>query len=421
MTAASPYELHHPMKKSASKTFFQLGATLLLWGAVFTATAFASTPLPEWSGFIKSLNLYGEEAPADLFPAYLLSSNRARLDVNWQPASGWSLEASLDYQSIWSDHAELFSPSTRDYNRHVDLDKEWQHGDHGISRLQIDRLNVKRRAGAMDITLGRQAIGFGRIIIFSPLDIIAPFAPYALDTEVRSGVDALHTIFNYGLDGQLGAIAVWGEKARDNSFLATWSDNRAGLDLLMIGGRLHGRTMFGAGLAGSLGTLGLKGEFSIYNGRDTGEAGGDLHDSYALAAIESWYRFDNGISLIAQYLYNGPGVGNPEDYPGALASAPLQEGITYLLGRHYLFAAPSYELHPLATLQGLLLYNIEDKSALLRPTLDLNLADNLALQLFWTWNLGQKPRVTSSFLPVEPRSEFGIRGDNGGFFLKWYF
>ena len=179
--------------------------------------------------------------------------------------------------------------------------------------------------------------------------------------------------------------------------------------------------MFGAGLAGSLGTLGLKGEFSIYKGRDTEKTGGDLHDSYTLAALETWYRFDNGISLVTQYLYNGPGVGNPKDYPKALVSAPLQEGLTHLLGRHYLIAAPAYEIHPLATVQGLLLYNIEDRSTLVRPTLDLSLADNLALELFWTWHSGEKPRVITPFLLVEPRSEFGIRSDSGGFFLKWFF
>ncbi len=409
------------MNKLNSKTFFSLGATLLLLATLFTSVSLASSSLPQWSGSIKSLNLYGDGAAAELFPAYKLSNNRARLNMDWQPSQGWWLETALDHQYLWSDQSDNFPLPSKDYNRYLDMDKVWQHGDHGVSRLQVDRLNLQWRNGVVDTTLGRQAIGFGRILIYSPLDVIAPFAPDAIDREVRSGVDALHTIFNYGLDGQLGAVAVWGEEARYDSFLATWSDNRMGLDMLMIGGQLRGHTMFGAGLAGSLGTLGLKVEFSLHKGRDVGKVGGDLHDSYALAAIESWYRFDNGISLIAQYLYNGPGVDDPQDYPTVLGSAPLQEGLTQLLGQHYLIAAPSYELHPLATVQGLLIYNLEDHSALIRPTLDLSLADNLSLQLFWSWNTGQKPKVISSLLPVEPRSEFGIRGDSGGLFFKWFF
>ncbi len=406
--------------------FIKLKIARCLYSIIF-CHAVVLLPVPalaeglQWSGFVKSLNVYIEEAPAGLAPEYWISSNNARLDVTWQLSDTWQLETALDYQYLWSDPAGFHGLETIDYNRRLDLEKSWQHDEHGASRLQVDRINLQRQNGAVDTTIGRQAIGFGRILVFSPLDVIAPFAPDAIDTDVRSGVDALHTIFNYGIDGQVGAIAVWGEEAEFNSYLGTWSDNRAGLDLLMIGGKLRGRNMIGTGLAGSLGTLGLKGEISVYDGKDTGEIDGDLHDSFTVAAVEAWYRFANGLSLVTQYLYNGPGVNDPEDYPAALASAPLQEGLTYLLGRHYLIIAPAYEIHPLATLQGLIIYNIDDESALLRPTLDLSLADNLSLQAFWTWHSGESPEAVSSLLPALPRSEFGTFGDSGGVFIKWFF
>jgi hypothetical protein len=389
--------------------------------AIMTAPATAAAEALQWSGSLKSLNVYVEEAPAGLAPDYWISSNRARLDVAWQPSTPWRLETALDYQYLWSDPPGFLEPETIEYNRRIDLQKSWQHDKHGVGLLQVDRLNLQWRTGAVDTILGRQAIGFGRILIFSPLDVIEPFAPDAIDTDVRRGVDAMHAVFNYGLDGQVGAIAVWGEEAEYNSFLGTWSDNWAGMDLLLLGGDLRGRSMIGGGLAGSVGSLGLKGEISFYNGKDTDEIGGDLHDSFSVAAIEAWYRFANGISLVTQYLYNGPGVNDPEDYPQVLASAPVQEGLTYLLGRHYLFVAPSYELHPLATLEGLIIYNIDDESALMRPTLDLSLTDNLSLQAFWTWHSGDHPEVVSSLLPAVPQSEFGLFGDGGGLFIKWFF
>ena len=100
-------------------------------------------------------------------------------------------------------------------------------------------------------------------------------------------------------------------------------------------------------------------------------------------------------------------------------SAPLLEGLTFLSGRHYLLLAPSYELHPLVTLQGLLIWNLLDDSCLARPLLDLSLSDDLALQLFWNFNAGAKPLAR---LPVPiPRSEFGTVGNSGGMFLSWYF
>ena len=409
------------MTKRDLKTLSLFKSLFLLGCAMLVSAPSVHSEAPQWSGSVKSLNIYGEEAPADLFPEYWLSRNSVRLNMDWQPKPAWQLETALDYQYLWSDPKSVLPLPKRTYNRHLDMEKTWQHGDHGSSLLQVDRLNLHWRTGKMDVTLGRQAVGFGRILIFSPLDVIAPFAPEALDTDIRRGVDAFQGIYNYGMDGQLAATAVWGENSSDNSFLATWTDNRYGVDLLMITGELRDRLMFGAGLAGSLGTLGLKGEFSVYKGKDRSEPNGDLHDSFAVAAVEAWYRFDSGISLVTQYLYNGPGVSNPKDYIKALISAPLQEGLTYLLGRHYLMFAPSYEIHPLATIQGIVIYNLADDSALIRPTLDLNLADNMTLQIFWTSHIGDQPRVVSSFLPAEPRSEFGMIGDNYGVFLKYFF
>ena len=179
--------------------------------------------------------------------------------------------------------------------------------------------------------------------------------------------------------------------------------------------------MLGGGIAGSVGTLGLKGEITIHKGREVNVPGGDLESSYLIGAVEAWYRFDNGMTLVTQYLYNGPGSDTPEEYPEILASAPLQEGLTYLLGKHYLLAAPSYELHPLATLQGLAIINLTDDSLLFRPMLDLSLSDNLSLQLFWTLHAGDKPEFVNPLLPPVVKSEFGLRGDSGGLFLKWFF
>jgi hypothetical protein len=408
--------------KSKGANVFAISAAMLLCSAILAGSPrMAHAETPQWSGSVKSFDFYVDQAPADLFPSYWISSNQLRLNMDWAPINSWYLETAVEYQNIWSDQSEIADFPEINYNRHLDMEEEWQHGNHAASNLQVDRLNLQWQTEAVDTVVGRQAIGFGRILIYSPLDVIAPFAPDAIDTEVRRGVDALHSTFNYGINGQISAIAVWGSRTKYNSFLGTWSDNRDGLDLLMIGGQLRGRAMFGAGVAGNLGTLGLKGEFSIHDGRDTDNAGGDLHDTYVLGAIESWYRFDNGISLIAQYLYNGPGADNPEDYPAVLNSAPLQEGLTYLLGRNYLIIAPAYELHPLATLQGLMIYNIDDQSALIRPNLVLSLADNLSLQLLYSWHIGQQPRVPNTYLPAVPRSEFGSYGDSCGLFLSWYF
>lgn len=395
--------------------------TLFCYGLFFfVATAAISEPL-EWSGSIKSLNIHTRGIANGIVPDNTISNNQVRGNIDLKPDNSWQLETAINYNYLWTDPPSTFQPRTDIYNRKLDLEKVWQHHNRGIGLLQADRANIQWRGEAVDLTLGRQAIGFGRILIFSPLDIIAPFAPDAIDTDVRRGVDAIRSVLSYGLDGQVGAFAVFGAENEFNSYLGTWSDNRSGCDLLLIGGELRDRKMLGFGLAGDLGSVGLKGEISFYEGKNTDKVSGDRSDSFSIAALETWYRFANGLSLVMQYLYNGPGSKNPRDYPQVLASAPLQEGMTFLLGQNYLFAAPSYDLHPLATFQGLVIYNLDDKSALLRPTLDISLTNDFSLELFWTWYTGKRPQETTSGHAAVPRSEFGLIKDSGGIFLTWYF
>lgn len=392
-----------------------------LWMVCLAPAQSHPAETPAWSGSLKSLNLYSEADPLGQFPDARISSNRLRLNLDRDLTSRLRFESSVEYQLLWTDPAELQILSTGGVNRAIDLDRTWQHGDRWNSRLQVDHVNLRYRGPAMDAVIGRQTVGFGRIVIFSPLDIIAPFPPDALDTDVRPGVDALRLSAYYGLDGQIGGVLVAGEKERYHSMLATWSDNRRGLDILAIAGQLRDRPMIGLGLAGSVGTLGLKAEATYYRGRSDPEPPTDLYNDFVVAALESWYRFANGLTLITQYLYNGPGSSDPADYSIVAASAPLREGLTALLGRNYLLAAPSYQLHPLATLDGLLIWNLDDSSLLLRPTLKLEPTDNLSLDLFWTWPVGNEPELARSFPAAVPRSEFGLRGQSGGLFLRFYF
>jgi hypothetical protein len=332
----------------------------------------------------------------------------------------FNLEAALDYQFVWQNRSNFATSTQPGFNRKLDLEKSWRHGDDNSSLLQLDRLNLQWREGNIDAIIGRQAIGFGRIILFSPLDIISPFAPYAIDTDIRPGVDAVKAVYHYRLDGQIGLISVWGEEKNYNSILATWTDNYAGIDILSIGGELRGREMFGLGLAGNLGEIGIKAEISFYQGKKSDQLQ-DLYDSFSVAGFEAWYRFENGISLIAQYLYNGPGADDPANYPQVINSAAFQEGLTYLLGQHYLLAAPSYEVHPLVTIQGLLIYNFDDRSSLIRPSFEISLSDNTSVESFLNWYTGESPETISALNKTIPRSEFGLYGNGGGIFLTWYF
>ena len=391
---------------------------LLFFGAKLAVAALWEDTVV--GGYLKNLNFYADRIP-DLSEEGLLSSERLRLDVNGRLLGFADTEISLDQQFLWSDPPGLVSLPRDSQNRLFDAEQSWNRGGRFEAQLQLDRFNLSGEQGGLRWAVGRQAIGFGRISIFSPLDVIAPFAPDEIDVDVRPGVDALKVTRYFGLGGQLGGIAVFGDHPDHNSYLLTFSENFNRLDLLLLTGELRNRPMIGFGLAGELGPLGLKGELSWYRGKQVGQSGGDLRGDFAIAALETWYRFDNGLVLLSEYLYNGPGSNEPAEYQRVAASAPLQEGLSFLLARHYLLMGPSYELHPLVTINGLLIYNLQDRSSFLRPQLAISLSDNLQLDLFWAFAHGKKTQLHPlSGVPVL-RSEFGDAGDSGGLLLRFYF
>lgn len=392
---------------------------LLISSAVSTAAGELFSE-PSLGGSLKSLNLFLDRLPADNEEG-LISSERFRFELTTKLLEEYRFEFAIDQQLLWSDPPGIIGLPQVSTNRIVDLEKSWNRDRRFSTQLQVDRFNLHGDYQGLQWTLGRQAIGFGRISLFSPLDVIAPFPPDALDVDVRPGVDAIKLVHYFGLGGQLGGVAVFGDQPEHNSYLLTCSENLANIDLLLLTGRLRDRSMIGAGLAGEIGTLGLKAEASWYRGREVGRPEGDLSDGFTISALEGWYRFDNGLVLLGEYLYNGAGSSQPEQYPRVALSAPVQEGLTYLLGRHYLLLGPSYEFHPLLTGSGLLIWNLRDHSYLLRPQLAISLADNLQLDLFWSITRGRKPVVDLfTGLPVL-RSEFGSGADSGGLLLRYYF
>ena len=369
------------------------------------------------SGQFRSLSIYAEEQPESRQPAGTFSSNSLRLELNTPIGENSHLELAGENNLLYADPEELLLLPADSVNRLVPVDKAWQSDSGLANRLQLDRCNLQISHRGTDWIIGRQAIGFGRMLIVSPLDIIAPFAPDAIDRLTRPGVDALRAVRYFGTAGQVGAVAVFGDNSDHHSLLATFSTNSHGIDLLGLGGSLRSRPMLGLGLTGEISGLGIKGEIAFYHGRDSADSDGDLHRNFVIAGTEFWYRFANDLVIVAQYLFNGAGAAAPKDYLAAKNSAAVQEGLSFLLGQHYLLLSPSWEVHPLVTLSGLLIWNLTDGSTLLRPTIDWSLSDNLSLELFYAINRGSSPRG----LPTEPRSEFGSAADGGGIFLTFFF
>lgn len=362
-------------------------------------------------GFVKSLDLAYRAPKSTKLEDGVVSANRLRLNLRGEVAAGWRLETSAEYLLQASHPAGQLPLPAEPASRALDL--EWHDGADApfAQQLQLDRLNLTGQRGNWEWCLGRQAIGFGRIGLYAPLDIIAPFPPDALDTEVRPGIDALRLSRFFGMAGQLDLIAAFGEGSERNSQLASLVTNAAETDFLLLGGRLLDRTVLGGGVAGQFGGIGLKGELVGYRGTAT-----DPHRHFVIGAVATDFRLPGDWVINLEYLYNGAGTNEPADYPRIAASAFVRDGLGFLTGRHYLLAGPSWQWHPLSRFDLLLLANLGDGSALVRPLLEVSLADEAVLQLFCTLYTGSAPGAGGL-----PTSEFGGSGENLGLLFKFFF
>ena len=77
-------------------------------------------------------------------------------------------------------------------------------------RHALNRAFFAWRLGSGEVQLGRQAIGWGRGVLFGAVDIFAPFNPLEIDREWRRGVDALRAslpLTDRSLSPQIPAVS----------------------------------------------------------------------------------------------------------------------------------------------------------------------------------------------------------------------
>src|SRR5262249_51877710 len=87
-------------------------------------------------------------------------------------------------------------------------------------RAEVDRAAVRVDSSRVTLTLGRQAVGWGRGVLFGAVDLFAPFSPLEADREWRRGVDALRVDIKLGDRVSLDSVAAFGD-ALDRSTFAT--------------------------------------------------------------------------------------------------------------------------------------------------------------------------------------------------------
>ncbi len=279
------------------------------------------------------------------------------------------------------------------------LDWELAAGAYGQWHLEIDRAALHMNAGAVTLTAGRQAIGWGRGVLFGAIDLFSPFSPLEADREWRRGVDAVRANVKLADRTSLDAVSAFGTDIDHSAFAARWQTDTGKADLEIAGGRRARDVFIGGATSAPVGPAELHGEFAVF---DTPT------DVVTKVVAGGSYRIPvgNGLLWFFEYHYSGFGAASPEQIVPMLADPAFQErylrGDTQILGRHAIASLVSYESSPEWTYGLQWLQSPVDASGIVMPQLTRTFSDQLSFFFSGYVPYGRAP-IGAVFM-----SEYGV-------------
>ncbi len=341
------------------------------------------------------------------------SSLEEALRINFAASKGqWTFDAAWQLYGAWGDRVELlrdlspaslpgFSHLPNDDRRLLNLTDTISDDGKFAAVHRLDRLSATWSSEKVVVRIGRQAISWGNGLVFSPLDIVNPFDPTAVDTEYKAGDDMLYAQYlrDNGDDIEFAQVFRRDPVTGDpESYASTTAVKYHGLvgdgEFDVLVSRHYDEATIGIGGNRSVGGAVVHGDVVWADSIDGGKLQLVANISY------SWMWGGKNVSGLLEYYFNGFGQSSGRYDLAALAQNTalldrLQRGETFTLGRNYLAGGLAIEMTPLWMLTPNLFTNLDDGSAL--------------LQVVTRNSLGDEAEILAAInLPLGPAgSEFG--------------
>jgi len=304
--------------------------------------------------------------------AYTLDLNRLRLEWKGQVSRNIGVEVQYDNEILAGSYlatAQARLEERRPATGYWHLESTYARGSDYLARHRVRRAAVTLSAGATDVKLGRQRVAWGTGRFWSPLDLLNPPSPTALEPGEREGVDAVLVEHKRSPLSRLSAVHVPAAGARHSIALAQWHGNAAAIDYSVTAGRVPEGRLLGLDLAGQIGGAGVRGEWTVTQSRTGG--------SYQKALVGVDYAFANTLTVSAEAFYDGSGSTTAAGYD----SAGVLAGQRQTVARRYVGLFASYELTPLLKWSNWLARNMDDRSWYFSPRLTWSMRTDLDLSV----------------------------------------
>ena len=326
-------------------------ATAVVAGLVFASTPSTAQPQPlALSGSLKSVYLRSRASTGE---DYALSLNRLRVEAKGDLAPGLALDLQYDNEVLLGSYlgtAEFRAAKDRVAPQYWRADANYVERGDVYGRHRLYRAAVTLTRGEIDLKLGRQRIAWGTGRFWSPLDMLNPVNPLALEREERVGVDAALLEAKLGPLSRASLVYAPAPDRGSPSRAVQWHGNASGVDTSLVAGRLLGLDIVGMDLATQIGDAGIRGEVARLRPR-----GGPAFNRLMVGAD---YALANGLTLSAELYYNGAGSRDPAGYD----IAGLGSGRVTNLATRYTGLYAAYEITPLLKWVTYVVVNGDDRS-----------------------------------------------------------
>ncbi len=358
-----------------SAAIIVLGASVAHAGAVRLRTSYTSTGA--WSGASSLAAVLGYQNR---------KSGAGNLRLMWKGSAGafrFVLHSRLAflqgddvaYKTALAPFMPVPLPATL-----FDLNRTWQSNANTNVSNRIDRLSVSYSSANLVLKLGRQAITWGSGMVFHPADIVAPFAPNAIDTTYKPGVDMVYGqyLFASGADIQVIAIPRRPSLGAPVSFSASTYAVRGhttlgSLDSNLMLARDRGDTVGTIGLSGALGGASWNAEYIHWALGDGSSAPSWLFNISNFSTLGG-----HNISYFGEIYHNGFGVGGNvplSSLPAALGKR-MATGQVFVAGRDFLSLGARFEVNADISISPNAVISLNDHSALAGVSINYALGDN---------------------------------------------
>jgi len=344
-------------------------------------------------------------APADpiLFPERSTATFywRGRLDSSVRLGARTSITGAYEQRAIaftaTPNNLGVGLPADRPPFRVTPLDWAIASGEHAQWRHEIDRLALHADTGPAALTIGRQAVGWGRGIAFTAIDLFSPFTPLEADREWRRGIDAARAEIRMSDRASVDGVAAFGETWGHSAAVARLRGYAGHADVEIVGGYRAGDGLIGGATSAPLRGAEVHAEAAVFT--TTGVAGsvafGIDRTIVKLVAGASRRLPWAGAIVEGEYHYSGFGAPGGEDLGAFLRDPVVQErylrGDMQTLRRHAIAAAVIVDHSPLLTFGARWVHTGADDSGVIMPVITATFDDRWSLDVTGYVPYGQAP------------------------------